>query len=86
MKPNFCKVLATVPGFPVHKVTHKYQDICKATTQYILGNKERVIPDKRNIRVAYVKDDLLGKAFNVTAFHRTELASLIRTQLIPLNG
>ena len=39
--------------------------------------------DPRNIKLALVKDDPIGKAFQVQSFHRCQVASLIRDQLTP---
>ena len=50
-------------------------------SQYIVGNKERLF-DPRNICVAFVKDDPLGAAFGVDAFHRCQITSLMRKQII----
>ena len=49
---------------------------------YILTNKQRFF-DPRNIKLAIVKDDPLGEAFGVRAFHRCQVNSLLRSQLIP---
>ena len=49
---------------------------------YILTNKTRFF-DPRNIKLAIVKDDPLGEAFGVRAFHRCQVNSLLRSQLIP---
>ena len=51
---------------------------------YMLNNKERFF-DTRNIKLAMVKGDLLGDAFNVNAFHRCQVNNLLRGQLIPYN-
>ena len=39
--------------------------------------------DKRNIKVAHVENDPLGRAFGVKVFHRTQVTALLRKQLIP---
>ena len=51
-------------------------------SQYILDNKDRLFDD-RNIKIAHVGQDILGIAFNVKAFHRTQVTTLLRNQLIP---
>lgn len=38
--------------------------------------------DQRNIKVALVANDPLGKAFNVKAFHRCQVTNFLRSQLI----
>ena len=39
----------------------------------------------RNVKVAIVKSDMLGAAFNVDAFHRCQVNGLIREQIILVN-
>jgi hypothetical protein len=53
-------------------------------SKYILTNKNTLF-DRRNIRLALVKDDLLGEGFDVTAFHRSQVSSLLQNQFIPLH-
>ena len=51
---------------------------------YILKHKNRLF-DTRNIKLAFVKGDLLGEAFGVSAFHRCQVNNFLRDQLIPYN-
>ena len=46
--------------------------------------KKNELFDPRNIKLALVMNDPLGEAFGVSAFHRTQVPSLVRTQLIPV--
>ena len=58
--------------------------ITRLLSAYILS-KKHLIFDKRNIKLALVENDPLGKAFGVTAFHRCQVNALLRTQLIPVH-
>jgi hypothetical protein len=49
-----------------------------------LDNKDRFF-DNRNIKIAHVETDPLGIAFNVKVFHRTQVTTLLRNQLIPFS-
>lgn len=53
-------------------------------SSYILSKKATIF-DSRNIKLALVKDDPLGDAFGVAAFHRCQVNSLLRQQLIPVH-
>ena len=48
-------------------------------------SKKDTFFDPRNIKLALVRDDPLGYAFGVEAFHRCQVNSLLRQQLLPLN-
>ena len=58
--------------------------ITRLLSAYILS-KKHLIFDKRNIKLALVENDPLGKAFGVTAFHRCQVNALLRTQLVPVH-
>jgi len=79
IKPDFYKVLQKLPNLSTPPYT--YNDLCKYLSQYILNNKKRFFDD-RNIKVALVFNDELGKAFGVQAFHRTQVTNLLRKQLV----
>ena len=49
---------------------------------YIISRKNHIF-DSRNIFVALVGEDPLGDTFNVTAFHRSQAAVLLKNHLIP---
>ena len=55
----------------------------KHISNYVLSKKERFF-DARNIAVAHVEDDDLGRAFGVKAFHRDQLKEFIKKHLISL--
>lgn len=50
-------------------------------SEYILSNKEKFF-DPRNIKVALVENDPLGIAFKVKSFHRCQVTSLLRKQIL----
>ena len=77
----FESALKELIDFPKQRHFFTYTEISSMLSQYILGNKERLF-DPRNICVAFVKDDPLGAAFGVDAFHRCQITSLMRKQII----
>jgi hypothetical protein len=68
-------------SFPHHQRTFKYYNICSYLAKYIIYNKHDFI-DPRNKNLCIVHNDPLGKAFNVKAFHRSQLTSLLRRNII----
>ena len=52
-------------------------------SKYILMNKQKFF-DTRNITLAMVQDDLLGQAFGVRGFHRSQVNGLLMKQLEPI--
>lgn len=85
VKPHFLKVLRMVKDVDQTKVKFSYREVVANLSKYILENKDRLF-DSRNIKVAHVEGDPLGVAFNVKAFHRSQVTSLLRNQLIPCNS
>ena len=49
-----------------------FLQICGLVSKYIMAKKEQFF-DLRNIRIVMVKNDPLGKAFNLDYFHRTQV-------------
>ena len=82
VKPAFLKVLQQVPGVTQNTNIFKYREICSILSQYILSNKDKFF-DNRNVKIALVANDDLGVAFNVDIFHRAQVTTLIRKQLVP---
>ena len=78
VRPEFLKVNSNTTIF-------YYRDVCTLLSKYILNNKDKFF-DNRNIRIADVSDDILGEAFNVNIFHRSQVTMLIRRQLLPLES
>ena len=81
--PNFLKVLHLAPGINKERTTFTFPEITCLLSSYILS-KQNEIFDKRDIKIAIVKDDLLGIAFGVKAFHRNQVMSLVSKQLVPV--
>ena len=82
LKPDFLSVIQTVPGVDAQKTIFTYREITDAISSYILARADELF-DPRNIKLALVKDDPLGRAFRVSSFHRCQINNLIREQLIP---
>ena len=84
VRPPLLRVLRTLPRFSQHCAIFTYEYISRKVVEYILLNKERFF-DKRNVTLAILKDDPLGIAFNVYAFHKSQFSDLLMKQIIPLN-
>ena len=82
VKPHFLRVLRKVAAVDKSQILFTYKEVTSYLSQYILDNKDRFFDD-RNIKIAHVEQDILGIAFNVKAFHRTQVTTLLRNQLIP---
>jgi len=81
LKPLLRIALKRMPSFPCHQRTFKYNEICNYLLKYIISYKNDLF-DERNIRICMVHNDPLGKAFNVKAFHRCQVTSLLRRNII----
>lgn len=81
--PDFLKVLRLAPGINKTQTTFSFLEAARLLSSYILS-KQNEIFDKRSIKIAIVKDDILGKAFKVKAFHRNQVMSLMAKQLVPV--
>ena len=46
--------------------------VCSMVSKYIMANKERLF-DLRNVKIVMVKNDLLGTAFKLDYFHRSQV-------------
>ena len=84
LKPLFLEVVRTVAEVNPKQTVFTYEEITSILSKYILSKKNTLF-DKRNIKLALVENDPLGIAFNVAAFHRCQVNSLLRTQLIPVH-
>lgn len=78
VKPKFLKVLKTMVK---NQETFTYEELAKHLSNYILSKRDQFF-DERNIKVCMVKDDILGEAFNVKAFHRSQVTSFLKFQII----
>lgn len=84
LSPLLKEALTTVPFFPCDQPTFKYDEICDYVSRYILHKKENLL-DPRNIKLCIVKNDPLGKAFNVNAFHRLQVTCLLKRNIFAAN-
>ena len=93
LKPLFLKTLRSIKdkvnesgtiikGPPPNKFIFSYRETTTYLSQYILENQNQFF-DGRNIKVAHVAGSLLGKAFGLSVFHRSQVTALLRKQLIP---
>ena len=81
VRQDFLAVLRTLPQVKSHQTVFEYSELSKLLTSYILKNKARLF-DQRNIKVVLCEGDLLGRAFGVKAFYRTQVMAFLRSQLI----
>ena len=59
-------------------------EILQLFSKYMISKKDNIL-DPRNLTVAMVEDDPLGKAFKVRGFHRSQARALLDRQLVCLN-
>ena len=84
VRPEFLRVLRTLDDIDRNREVFSYSDLTKLLSQYLLKHRARFF-DERNISVALVDGDDLGAVFGgIKAFHRTQMAVLLRKQLIEL--
>ncbi len=81
LKPDFYDVLSVVPSFDKTQTLFSYDEVTALLSKYILSKKESIF-NLRHVRLALVKNDPLVKAFKVDAFHRCQVTSMLRKQLI----
>ena len=79
MTPAMKKVLQTVSKEPL-KEPMAYENICYLTSNYIMENKHLFF-DLRNVKICIAKNNILGEAFGVNYFARSQVTHLIRRQL-----
>ena len=81
LKPEFRTALSSLPSFPQTKTLFTYSQICSLMSKYILANAPKLI-DPRNVKVLLIKGDPLSLAFKCDSFHRCQVTSFLRKQLI----
>jgi len=84
IKRKFRAMLKTLPEFKKKQKTFAYGELCNFTSAYIHKNKKTLI-DERHIPMCFCKNDLMGRAFKVNAFHRDQVSSMIRSQLVAIS-
>ncbi len=73
------EVFMDVDGY-VFKDRYTYSEITAMLSRYIVMNRERFF-DERNIKICMVRDDKLGRLFDVTAFHRNQVVGLLQAHI-----
>jgi len=81
LKPDFRNVVSPLSTFNADQSLFTYAEAGALFCQYILSRNSAFI-DVRNINIALIKDDPLSNVLKVEAFHRCQLHSLLRTQLV----
>jgi hypothetical protein len=61
----------------------KHDEIFSYLGRYFIYKKEQ-LRDPRNKSFCVVKNDPLGKAFNVDAFDRCQVVTLLKQNIIPI--
>ena len=83
VKPTIYRIIAEQRGRePGPLETFTCREIANYLSAYILRKKYHLIDD-RNIKVVICEGDALGEAFNVKAFHRSQVLDLLFGQIIP---
>ena len=85
LKPAFLKVIQSVQGTNLGTTVFTYSEIRTLLSMYIVSRKDQLF-DQRNIELALVEKDLLGEAFKLAGFHKSQLPKLIQGQLIPVDS
>ena len=70
-------------GAGPNKKIFTYREITTMVSKYILDRKHLI--DPKNIKLALVENDLLGQAFGVKAFHRSQINRFLREGITPHN-
>ena len=81
LKPDFYDLLSVVSSFDKTQTLFAYDEVTELLSKYILSKKDSIF-DLRHVKLALVKNDPLGKVFAVDAFHRLQVTSMLRKQLI----
>lgn len=83
VNPAFMQALKETGKVATGLTVLPYRFVCNLLADYIMMKKCELI-DLRNIRVINAKGDQLSKAFNMDYFSRSQVTSLIRSQLRPV--
>ena len=76
-------ILKKVPSFNKMGRIFTFKVIAEGFGDYMVMKKNSFF-DQRNIKLAIVKDDELGKVFGVQSFHRCQAKDLLLNQLKPI--
>ena len=66
-----------------NKTIFTYEEICSLLSKYIIDQKDQFL-HVQNIKIAWVQNDPLGRAFNMLVFHKGQVGALLWSQLIPV--
>jgi len=72
LQPDFLQVVKSVEGADQTKSTFSVTEVLKLLSKYIISKRTTIV-DPRNLKLALVENDPLGKAFKVAAFHRCQV-------------
>ena len=84
VQPEFSSVLRSVEGADKTQTEFSMSEILQLFSKYMISKKDNIL-DPRNLTVAMVEDDPLGKAFKVGGFHRSQTRALLDQQLVCLS-
>eukprot|EP00096_Caligus_rogercresseyi_P009749 TRINITY_DN3361_c0_g1_i3.p1 TRINITY_DN3361_c0_g1~~TRINITY_DN3361_c0_g1_i3.p1 ORF type:complete len:590 (-),score=136.55 TRINITY_DN3361_c0_g1_i3:440-2209(-) len=74
------EALCALPGFKKDQTLFQYNEILVLLSKYIILNKEKFF-DPRNVKVAFIADDPLERAFKVKTFHRSQVTALLDREI-----
>jgi hypothetical protein len=80
VSPALLKVMYKLEGVDKNQKVFTYREVLDIVKKYIIINQDRFF-DYRHIEVALVEKDIIGKAFGVKAFGRSQMPALIQTHL-----
>ena len=84
MSMESLNVFKSLDSFPKDKVVFDYREVTSYLSEYILTHQNELF-DQRCIKVANIEHSPLSLAFDgIKLFHRTQITSLLRKQLIPI--
>ena len=85
IRPRLWKCFKEVPSLDPEVTIYTLDQAAKILSKYILlpENKKRFFDD-RNIKILHCEGTDLGRAFRVNAFHRSQVLSLLQSQIVPL--
>ena len=84
VQPGFCSVLRSVEGADKMQTEFSMSEILQLFSKYMISKKDTIL-DQRNVTVAMVENDPLGKAFKVAGCHRSQARALLDQQLVCLS-
>ena len=82
---KFLDVFSAHPNFDKNRTIYTYEEVTSLLSAYIIQNKKKFF-DPRNMKLAIVRDDPLGEAFGVNAFHRCQVNHFLHQQLTPIRN